>query len=652
MRARLGGGGLGEVFVARDLRSDREVAVKVLDAAPVPVERLTRLAGLLRAAMGAEHPVVMLPRIQVGAAESPPFLAGDLVAGEDLAGLLRRAGPLPWQRALAIVHAAAEGLWALAEATGATHRALKPGNVRVTPEDEVRVLDFGIAELGVQPVPPREDGSVAEYRAPEQLAGLPGDASSDVFTLGVLLFELTTGVHPFAGPTAFKAARSVLTRRAAPRPAELAAGTPLPSQVEALIVRALAPGPSQRFGDVAELARHLALIRRSPGMTPRTRGAPAARATVDEDPTQRHEAPVNLDDRTTIVSLPGEGPREAAMPAAAGNVGAAENGSAVEATANERAARATANACAAEATANECAGGSGEHESTGRAVARGITGGAAENGSTVKATANARAAGAGNGGTVGAAENASTVEAEAHASTAGFASPSKGSALGSAPAVHERTLVLASNGSPVGSGGPISAPVDATVADRTVADRVERTDVLRGSREETLVLPAFPLGRAPSSEDDRTMIVLPETGSIAPAEIGGAGRPASVGPAHADLVDRTVRTHGLAVPVGDVTPAGGAGRPASVGPAHADLVDRTVRGGGLAAPTSGPGLPASAGLARADLADRTALARGPRAPVGDSMPARWRRSPLFWPGLLCALAVALALFALWTFART
>ncbi|MCY0986571.1 protein kinase [Nannocystis sp. ILAH1] len=320
LRARLGSGGLGEVFAAHDRQTRREVVVKVLDVAPIAADKLTRLATLLRTATRVDHPAVALPRIQIGTSESPPFLAGERIAGEDLAELRRRAGPLSWQRALAIVHACTDALSALAAATGAAHRALKPGNIRVTADDEVRVLDFGIAELGVQPVPADEHGVVAEYRAPEQLAGAPGDPSSDVFTLGVLLFELTTGVHPFTGPTAFKAARAVTSQRAAPRPSALASATPLPSQVEALIVRALAPQPSQRFQDAAELARHLALIRRSPGLTPRTSAAPSPPTAEDDEPTQHGELPESAEDRTTIVSLPSASGRGSPPP----NVGASE----------------------------------------------------------------------------------------------------------------------------------------------------------------------------------------------------------------------------------------------------------------------------------------------------------------------------------------
>ncbi|MDC0721494.1 serine/threonine-protein kinase [Nannocystis bainbridge] len=299
LRARLGSGGLGEVFVAWDLQTRREVALKVLDVAPIAVDRLTRLASALRTQAATEHPAIVVPRIAVATTASPPFLAGELVAGEDLGALLRRAGALPWQRALAIVHACAEGLIAL----GSPHRALKPGNVRVTPDEQVRVLDCAIAELGVQPAPADEGGMVAEYRAPEQLTGGPGDARSDVYTLALLLFELTTGVHPFTGPTTFQAARAAL----APRAVELAPAIPLPAQVEALIARAMAQQPSHRFADVAELTRHLALIRRSPGLTPRTHAAPAVAQAPEDEPTQRGEAPASLEDRTTIVSLPSTG---------------------------------------------------------------------------------------------------------------------------------------------------------------------------------------------------------------------------------------------------------------------------------------------------------------------------------------------------------
>lgn len=300
LRATLGAGGLGEVFLARDLRARRDVAVKVLDAARCPAAARRRYTELVESAMRSQLPGVALPRVHVGLSATPPFVAGDALAGDDLAALRGRLGALPWPRALAIVRAAAVACAALTRATGAGHRALKPGNVRVGAGDEVHVLDFGVAELGVQPTPPRADGTFAEYRAPEQLAGAAGDARSDVFTLGVLLFELATGVHPFAGPSAFKAANKSLMQPT-PRPAELAPHVALPAQLEALLLRALARAPTDRHRDAGELAEHLGLVLRAPGAL---RAATAAPPQPGPPAPPQPASAESHDDSETALALP------------------------------------------------------------------------------------------------------------------------------------------------------------------------------------------------------------------------------------------------------------------------------------------------------------------------------------------------------------
>lgn len=293
-----------ELFAALDLRSRRDVAVRVFENAPPgSADGLAAMASLLAAASRVDHPAVVLPRIQRALTERPAFVAGELVPGDDLAAIAAR-GAIPWQRALDIALACSGALIALADATGVAHRALKPGNIRITPDGEVRVLDFGLAELGVRPVGARGDGSVVEYRAPEQLDGSPGNAGSDVFALGVLLFELVTGVHPYAGPTAYRVMHRLLTQQRPPTPSELAPEVPLPSQVEALIVRALAREPGARFKDAAELARHLALVRRSPGAAPPTRAPappPAGRAEEVETPPKK---PDFIEEMTTALNFP------------------------------------------------------------------------------------------------------------------------------------------------------------------------------------------------------------------------------------------------------------------------------------------------------------------------------------------------------------
>lgn len=307
VRATLGAGGLGEVFVARDTRSRRDVAVKVFDLARCPAHRLAAMATLLTAASRVDHPALVLPKIQVGLSEQPPFVVSEWITGEDLAALLAREKHVPWQRALALALACAEGLAVAVKATGRPHGALKPGNIRITPSGEARVLDYGIGELGAaEPLRPRSDGSFAEYRAPEQIQGAPLDARTDVFALGVLLFELLTGVHPFAGSTAHKARWKISMPTLSVQPSELAPATPLPSQVEKLLVRAIARTPTDRFKDLTDMAHHLALVLRSPGAPTRARG-PAPSGTQkkgSEEMTQTIVPSTPPEELTTMLNIP------------------------------------------------------------------------------------------------------------------------------------------------------------------------------------------------------------------------------------------------------------------------------------------------------------------------------------------------------------
>ncbi len=306
LREALGAGGLGRVFRAFDERELREVAVKVLDPARCPEDAMRRYGALVTSAAKAKHPAIVLPRVQAAADGEPPIVVSELQAGEDLDGLRARVGALPWRRAAELVGTCAEALAALATATGAAHRALKPGNVRVSESGELRLLDFGVAELGVQPVPKRGDVCV-EYRAPEQLEGGPGDARSDVFTLGVLLFEMATAVHPFSGPSTFKVMHKVLLQ-AAPRPSEVAPEQPVPATIEALLARALARRPSDRFADAAELGKMLALVRRAGDaeLAP----APARRPIVNapDDGTSLIPGAEAEEDPLTVLRLMGPAP--------------------------------------------------------------------------------------------------------------------------------------------------------------------------------------------------------------------------------------------------------------------------------------------------------------------------------------------------------
>lgn len=253
------GSGRCTLFIAHDRRADRLVAVKVFDAARAASDDLRRYATRLTAATTVSHPAVVVPQVQIAVSESPPFVVGELLQGEDLGSLCARLKAVPWERALTIARTCAEGLAALAAATGAAHRALRPGNVWIAATGQVQILDFGIAELGAPPVHPRPDGTFVEYRAPEQLEGAPGDARSDVFSLGVLLCEMVTGVHPFSGSSAAAVTIKLLTQPA-PTLSQLAPHLQLPAPLAELIRRALARRPKDRFADAAAMVGELAAL--------------------------------------------------------------------------------------------------------------------------------------------------------------------------------------------------------------------------------------------------------------------------------------------------------------------------------------------------------------------------------------------------------
>ncbi|WP_434420815.1 protein kinase domain-containing protein [Nannocystis pusilla] len=292
LRGPAGGGGLGQVFLAWDRERRQTCALKLFDPAAVSSEAFRRYGEALRSAAAVSHPAVVLPQTPV-VAGGPRFAVGEWVAGADLDTLRASGGPLQWSRAAEIVSTCADALAAVHEATGLAHRALKPGNVRTTESSQVRLLDLGIAEIAVTPVAPRPGGAFVEYRAPEQIEGQAGDARSDVFTLAVLLFEATTGVHPFTAPSAFKAAH-----RALQSTPDLS--TPgLPAQARPLLTRALARRPEERHADAREFLRALTLVRQSVGGT-----APRAPAGDNAPTAETANEPAPVADPTTQLRIP------------------------------------------------------------------------------------------------------------------------------------------------------------------------------------------------------------------------------------------------------------------------------------------------------------------------------------------------------------
>jgi len=263
----IGSGGMGEVYRARDTRLGRDVAIKVLpgEFASDP-ERLRRFEREAKATASLSHANI-LDVHDVGTYEGVPYLVEELLEGESLKERLER-GAVSVSEAVRIAMEVAKGL-AAAHGKGIVHRDLKPGNVFLTSDGRVKVLDFGLAKLvGVVPLGEAETltraptlttdfgsvmGTVA-YMAPEQARGMPVDLRTDVFAFGVVLYEMLAGERPFVGSTGTDVVAAILKEEPAPLPVSVS------PELSAVVVRCLAKDPEERFQNGGEVERALAEI--------------------------------------------------------------------------------------------------------------------------------------------------------------------------------------------------------------------------------------------------------------------------------------------------------------------------------------------------------------------------------------------------------
>ena len=258
----LGAGGMGEVYRARDPRLEREVALKVLPAATMTDD--TARARLLREARMASklnHPHVCTI-YEVGEAEGQAFIAMELISGEALSERLS-SGRMGVEEVLRLGHQMADAL-AHAHDNGVVHRDFKSGNVVITPEGRAKVLDFGLAarvsdteltEATTYSVDSLElSGKIVgtlAYMAPEQLKGEPADARSDIWALGIVLYEMASGVRPFKGKTGFELSSAIFS--ATPEPLPAGPGGMLPTQLQMVIDRCLEKDPARRYQSAGEV---------------------------------------------------------------------------------------------------------------------------------------------------------------------------------------------------------------------------------------------------------------------------------------------------------------------------------------------------------------------------------------------------------------
>ena len=261
----LGAGGMGEVFVAHDAKLDRKVALKVLPASvAADPDRRERFAREARAVAALNHPNIVTVHSVEQIADTH-FLTMELVEGRTLHDVLPARG-LPLDQLLALAIPLADAVSAAHE-RGITHRDLKPDNVMVTTNGRVKVLDFGLAKLKED----RAEGSVTtlqaqqltgegrivgtvSYMSPEQAEGKPIDHRSDIFSLGVMLYEMATGERPFKGDSNVSTLSSIL--RDTPRPIT-DINPSLPRDLAKVVRRALTKDPEHRYQSAKDLRNEL-----------------------------------------------------------------------------------------------------------------------------------------------------------------------------------------------------------------------------------------------------------------------------------------------------------------------------------------------------------------------------------------------------------
>src|SRR5882762_5031612 len=194
--ALLGRGGMGEVYRAMDLTLGQSVALKFLPEEASKNQRLLeRFHGEVRVARLVSHPNVC--RVyDIGEIDGAPFISMEYVDGEDLSGLLTRIGRLPADKALDTARKLCAGL-AAAHDRGVIHRDLKPQNIMMNKRGEVIIMDFGLAAIADHLTGPEARNGTPAYMAPEQLRGEAVTAKSDIYALGLVLYELFTGKRPY-----------------------------------------------------------------------------------------------------------------------------------------------------------------------------------------------------------------------------------------------------------------------------------------------------------------------------------------------------------------------------------------------------------------------------------------------------------------------
>jgi len=268
---RIGSGGMGEVYLATDIRAGRKAALKLLPTRFTgDAERLKRFQQEARVLVGLNHPNI-LTVYEIGEDDSTHYIASELIEGETLRQRLMH-GRMELSEAVDVAIQVASALVA-AHGAGIVHRDIKPENIMLRPDGYLKVLDFGIAKLAEQELPttmPKDEalllvetnlGSVlgtVRYMSPEQARGGHIDKSTDIWSLGVVLYEMVTGHAPFSGDTPKEVMSSILEKEPPPLKRSVAHA---PAELQQIIGKALRKDPAQRYRSAHELLHALKELR-------------------------------------------------------------------------------------------------------------------------------------------------------------------------------------------------------------------------------------------------------------------------------------------------------------------------------------------------------------------------------------------------------
>ena len=263
--ALIGRGGMGEVYRARDVRLKRDVAIKTLPPGFAgDRDRIARFEREARAASALNHPNIVSV-YDIGTEGGVSFIVSELVDGETLADVIQR-GPLPLRKLIEVSTQICDGL-AAAHAAGVIHRDLKPGNIMLTRDGRVKILDFGLARQdraqGVDSTTmdashPGLIMGTPGYMSPEQVRGEPTDARSDIFSVGVILYEMASGKRAFSGGSSVEVMNAVLKDE----PPELPLASP--PALDRIVRRCIEKQPARRFQSAADLGFALSSLAASP----------------------------------------------------------------------------------------------------------------------------------------------------------------------------------------------------------------------------------------------------------------------------------------------------------------------------------------------------------------------------------------------------